>query len=144
LSAAWEGFGLSGKGPHLELNSVQYNQTMTQTFATITVKQLEQVISDAHSEFIILDVRQPWELQLASLPDSRVLHLPMHALAEAAHRQLPKANPSHPPIYVVCHHGQRSATVARWLVQQGWVNSYNVAGGLDRYQAEIDGSIGQY
>jgi rhodanese-related sulfurtransferase len=62
---------------------------------------------------ILLDVREPWEFQLAHLPDS--LPMPMGDVTSRAHAELdPDAH-----IVVLCHHGQRSLSVAMWLRAPG-------------------------
>lgn len=94
--------------------------------------------------FIILDVREPWELQLARLEDERLVTLPLGRLASQAQTKLPAPALGHDDIFVLCHHGLRSAAVVRWLRQHGWPNSYNVQGGIDAYQQLVDPAIGRY
>ena len=109
----------------------------------ITVHQLAQWLQDPERDLILLDVRLPWELRFARIEDPRVLHLPMQALPAKAEATLPTPTAEHPPIYVICHHGLRSATVVRWLKAQGWPNCYNVQGGLERYAQRIDPDVGR-
>jgi rhodanese-related sulfurtransferase len=47
-------------------------------------------------------------------------------------------------IYVMCHHGNRSAQVTAWLAQQGWKSVFNVRGGIDEYGRQVDQSVGFY
>jgi rhodanese-related sulfurtransferase len=110
----------------------------------ISVLQLGEILNSEDGEFIILDVREAWELQRAKLADPRVIHIPLGSLSSQIERVLRQPEPDHPPIYVVCHHGIRSAAVARWLQGQGWDNSYNVVGGLEAYAAAVDPTIGRY
>ena len=44
----------------------------------------------------------------------------------------------------MCHHGIRSADVTRWLIKQGWKNSYSLEGGIAAYASEVDKSVGWY
>lgn len=87
-------------------------------------------------EAILLDVREPFELQRASVPGA--LHIPMrHVPGRLA--ELPKDK----PILVMCHHGSRSQAVADWLEPQGY-DVANVAGGIDAWADEVDASVPKY
>ena len=48
------------------------------------------------------------------------------------------------PVYVLCHHGNRSMQVTGWLIQQGFKNVINVSGGIDAYARAVDSSVGFY
>ena len=86
---------------------------------------------------IVLDVREPFELARASLPD--VLHIPMRELPGRL-SELSKQK----PIAVLCHHGGRSEHVARFLVAQGFEHVANVDGGIDAYARIVDTKIPRY
>jgi rhodanese-related sulfurtransferase len=87
---------------------------------------------------LLLDVREPWEFQTASLPDS--LLMPMGEVPSRAHTELdPDA-----PIVVMCHHGARSLNVAMWLRDQGFPNAQSLAGGIDAWSRAIDPNIPRY
>ena len=87
---------------------------------------------------VLLDVREPWEFQTASLPNS--LLMPMGEIASRAHTELdPDA-----PIVVMCHHGARSLNVAMWLRDQGFTHAQSLAGGIDAWSRSIDPSIPRY
>lgn len=110
----------------------------------ITVNELADKLKSEDS-FILLDVREPMELDLAEITDSRLQITPMSRLAQEgvdALSELAKSKDS--VIYVMCHHGNRSARVTAWLAQQGWKNVFNVRGGIDEYARTIDNSVGFY
>jgi len=93
---------------------------------------------------IVLDVRELHELRRASLGD-RATVVPLSELAAKQTAILPAAAlDQDAEILVMCHHGVRSAQVTAWLLQQGWTNVLNVAGGIDAYAKEIDASVGMY
>jgi rhodanese-related sulfurtransferase len=97
------------------------------------------------SQFILLDVREAWELEMAKIFDSRLEGAAMSRLANEGVGALPEAAQSQEAeIYVICHHGVRSADVTGWLVSQGWKNVFSVAGGIDEYARRIDSSVGFY
>jgi rhodanese-related sulfurtransferase len=87
---------------------------------------------------ILLDVREPWELQTASLGGS--LPMPMGDVPSRAHAELdPDAH-----IVVLCHHGQRSLSVAMWLRGQGFERAQSLAGGIDAWSRVIDATVPRY
>ena len=113
-------------------------------FPEITVTELFEKLK-SEGKFILLDVREPDELNYAKLTDSRLEVTPMSRLAREGTRALSEsAQLQDSTIYVMCHHGNRSAQVTAWLAQQGWKNVFNVRGGIDEYARHIDNSIGFY
>jgi rhodanese-related sulfurtransferase len=110
----------------------------------ITVTELSDKLK-SEDHFILLDVRELHELNFAKVPDSRLEVTPMSRLAREGTKALSEsANSKESTIYVMCHHGNRSAQVTAWLAQQGWKNVFNVRGGIDEYAREVDQSVGFY
>ena len=110
----------------------------------ITVNELSEKLRSEDS-FILLDVREPMELDMAELADSRLEVTPMSRLAQEGVDALSdSAKSKDAVIYVMCHHGNRSAQVTAWLAQQGWKNVFNVRGGIHEYAQRIDNTIGFY
>ena len=89
---------------------------------------------------LILDVRETWECQLASIAPAgcEVLIMPMQTIPARLH-ELDKTR----PIACLCHHGSRSMQVASFLMQQGF-EVVNVAGGIHAWSAQVDPSIPVY
>ena len=110
----------------------------------ITVTKLAEKLK-SQDTFILLDVRELNELEYARITDSRVEVTPMSQLGQVGTEALSEAAKSQSAeIYVMCHHGSRSAQVTGWLVQQGWTNIKNVHGGIDAYSRQVDNSVGFY
>lgn len=86
---------------------------------------------------LLLDVREEWELRIASIDGARLV--PMNQIP-AARASLLDA----PEIAVLCHHGSRSAMVCEYLRAAGHARVMNVAGGIDRWSAEVDPSVPRY
>jgi len=84
----------------------------------------------------LLDVREPWEFELARIKGSRLI--PMGELSERASELDPEAE-----TVVICHHGSRSAYVTRALAGAGFRKVLNLEGGLDAY-ADVDASVPRY
>ena len=87
---------------------------------------------------LLLDVREPWEVQLASLPEATLM--PMGDVPSRANQEL---DPDE-PIVVLCHHGARSLSVTMWLRDQGFEHVQSLAGGIDRWSRFIDPAIPRY
>ena len=98
------------------------------------------------TEFLLIDVREPNELELASLPAGEFINLPLSELRERRLDALPEALNQNKDADVVlfCHKGLRSAQVTVFLRQQGWSNAVSMAGGIDGWAEEIDESVGKY
>lgn len=99
----------------------------------------------AGEKLIIIDVREAWEVETASIKDDRVLIVPMSQISVEGQNAFPKDARDFEGEYVVmCHHGVRSANVTAWMHQQGWQNVVSLAGGIAEYAEEIDPSVGMY
>jgi rhodanese-related sulfurtransferase len=110
----------------------------------ITVEELARKLK-SQDGFILLDVREDWELDLAKIADARLEVTPMSRLAEQGTDALAEsARQKEAELLVLCHQGVRSAQVAQWLSAQGWSRVFSVAGGIDEYARKIDRSVGMY
>ena len=110
----------------------------------ITVSELSQKLQ-SDEDFILLDVREPHELNFAKLLDRRLELAPLSRLGREGTNALhDSASAQDATIYVLCHHGNRSSQVTAWLAQQGWKNVFNVRGGIDEYARTVDHSVGFY
>ena len=108
--------------------------------------QLQDWLAACHAENpqarpVVLDVREPWELQTASIrPDGfELLVMPMSTVPA----RLPELARER-PIACLCHHGGRSAQVCYFLLNQGYTEVVNLHGGIHAWSQEVDPSIPQY
>ena len=103
----------------------------------------EKMKSD--EDFVLLDVREDDELLRAKIVDRRMVHLPLSRLASQGMAALPgSAQGQGRSVYVLCHHGNRSVQVTRWMLKAGLKNIFNVRGGIDEYARRVDKSVGLY
>ncbi len=95
----------------------------------------------AHGEPIVLDVREPHELQIASVQADgfTLLAMPMGSIPP----RLAELDPEQ-PVACLCHHGGRSMQVAHFLQSHGFAHVANIAGGIHAWSAELDPSIPRY
>ena len=110
----------------------------------ITVKDLAARLQ-SEDAFVLLDVREPWEVQSARIHDPRLIVVPMSSLGTSGLSAMPtEAKSKDAEIVILCHHGSRSLQVASWLASQGWTRVFSVAGGIDAYASQVDPSVGSY
>jgi len=88
---------------------------------------------DAGDRLTLLDVREPLEWNLGNLERYGARLIPLGEVQRRAREFDPQAE------YVLyCHSGVRSATAARWLRSLGFARVWNLAGGINRWAAEVD------
>ena len=92
---------------------------------------------EAEDDFVLLDVRQPSEVDIARLDEA--ICIPMGEIPDKVD-QLSKEK----DIVVVCHHGIRSARVCDFLRSQGFERAYNLTGGIDAWSIDVDPSLPRY
>ncbi|MEI8303482.1 MAG: rhodanese-like domain-containing protein [Burkholderiales bacterium] len=86
---------------------------------------------------VVLDVREPWEVAIASLQGS--VHIPMREIP-ARFGELPTAR----PVVCLCHHGMRSAQVGMFLERQQLAGVCNLTGGIDAWSRIVDPAVPTY
>jgi rhodanese-related sulfurtransferase len=98
---------------------------------------------DADAAPVLLDVREPWELQTASVVPAgfTLVAIPMNEIP-ARLAELAKSGEGQ-RIACLCHHGARSQRVAAFLNQNGFDQLANVAGGIDAWSSH-DPSVPRY
>jgi rhodanese-related sulfurtransferase len=93
---------------------------------------------DAGVEVVLLDVREPWEREVAKIANSK--SIPMGDIPARCSQELdPEKH-----IVVICHHGVRSMNVTAWLRQQGFEKAQSLRGGIDRWARQIDPTVPVY
>ena len=101
----------------------------------ISVEQLKALL-DRKADFVLLDVREPHEHELAKIPGA--LLVPLGTVGEKA-KTLDRSRK-----YVVhCKSGGRSAKAVKLLREQGF-DATNVAGGINAWSQRVDPSVPTY
>jgi rhodanese-related sulfurtransferase len=103
---------------------------------SITPHEYAQMVR-ASRQHVLVDVRQPWEYQLARINDAALMPLQeIHTWSLSLSRDM---------VYVVmCHHGIRSAYACQILMGMGFVEVHNLAGGIDAWSSEVDPGVLKY
>jgi len=103
----------------------------------ITVQEVKAKLI-AEENFILLDVREPWEFETSKIEGARLM--PMGDVPSRAHQELDPED----HVVVMCHHGVRSMNVTAWLRQQGFDKAQSMRGGIDAWSRQIDGKVPMY
>jgi rhodanese-related sulfurtransferase len=104
----------------------------------ISNRSLKDLITgSAKPNYVLLDVREPWEQEEARIEGS--ILIPLGDIPSRAHNELDPE--SH--IIVICHHGVRSMSVTAWLRDQGFERAQSLRGGIDAW-SEVDSSVPRY
>jgi adenylyltransferase/sulfurtransferase len=103
---------------------------------TITATELKQKI-DRHDKFVLVDVREPFEYDIASIPGSKLI--PLGELP-ARLSELDSAD----DIVLQCKSGGRSAKALRILQEAGFRKLTNLAGGITAWSDDVDPTVPKY
>lgn len=80
---------------------------------------------------LLIDVREPWEWQIASVTEA-----PGYELRKLSMNHVPAEldllDPDRPTA-LLCHHGRRSQSVALYLQENGFAKLANITGGIDAW-----------
>ena len=101
----------------------------------ITVTELKRRI-DAGEDLFILDVREPFEYQIANIGGKLI---PQNEVPQ----RLSEIDRDR-EIIVHCKAGGRSQRIAEYLKQSGYPDVVNVAGGILAWSSEIDSTVPKY
>jgi adenylyltransferase/sulfurtransferase len=102
----------------------------------ISVQELKAKM-DAGEPFDLIDVREPFEFEIAQIDGAKLI--PLGEILERAN-ELGRGQ----TCIVHCHSGRRSAEAVRLLKQQGFANVYNLEGGIDAWSEFIDPTVPKY
>ncbi len=106
------------------------------TQADVTPLELSEMIKN-RDDFVLIDVREPHEYQIARIPQSVLI--PLQQLGG----QLTTLDPS--KRYVVhCKGGTRSAKAVDLMKQQGFIHVSNMQGGILAWSDQVDPNVPKY
>jgi adenylyltransferase/sulfurtransferase len=95
------------------------------TLGAVTAPELAEMLD----EVTLIDVREPWEAELAALPGSRIVPLD----------QVPERD----DLVLYCHHGVRSARALDVLAARG-IRARHLEGGIDAWSRLVDPTVARY
>lgn len=102
----------------------------------ITAKELKAKM-DRGEDFVLVDVREPHEYQIARIPGSQLI--PLGTIASRSGELDPDAE-----IVLQCKGGVRSAQALAVLQSQGFTNLANLKGGILAWSDDVDPTVPKY
>jgi rhodanese-related sulfurtransferase len=100
----------------------------------VEVLELKKMLKN--NEVVLLDVREPYEIEICNIKGS--LYIPMNEIPQNID-QLDKEK----RYAVMCHSGVRSLYVSNYLNSLGY-STLNVIGGIDRWATDVDKNMKRY
>jgi sulfur-carrier protein adenylyltransferase/sulfurtransferase len=109
--------------------------------AEMTVTELKQLIDSGAKDFVLIDVRNPNEYDIAQIPGSILIPLPEIEQGDGI-EQVKAALNGH-RLIAHCKMGGRSAKALAILKEAG-IEGTNVKGGIQAWSREVDSSVLEY
>jgi len=110
-------------------------KTLKNGIPQMSVQELKQRL-DAGEDVFVLDVREPYEVQIASIGGTLI---PQNQVPQRL-AEIPRNR----EIVVQCRSGGRSQRIAEFLAQQGYSGVKNLAGGILAWADHIDPKVQKY
>lgn len=101
----------------------------------LTVQEVAAAL-DRGDRVQLVDVREPWEAEIATLPGATLIPL------GSIESRLGELDPG-VPVITYCHHGMRSEDAAERLRAAGY-DARSMVGGIHRWSRDIDPSVPRY
>jgi adenylyltransferase/sulfurtransferase len=103
----------------------------------VTVHELKRALDDPQLGIQVLDVREPYEHQIARIEGARLV--PLNTLPT----RIAELDPNQ-PYYIHCHSGGRSMMAVQFLRERGFKHLKSVKGGITAWSDEIDRTVPKY
>ncbi len=107
----------------------------------MTVQELKQLLDSKADDFILLDVRNPHEYEIAKIPGSVLIPLPDIEQGQGVDKVKELLNGHR--LIAHCKMGGRSAK-ALGILKEAGIEGTNVKGGITAWSKEIDPSVPEY
>ncbi|MBI5836890.1 MAG: molybdopterin-synthase adenylyltransferase MoeB [Candidatus Eisenbacteria bacterium] len=130
---ALEGFAAAASGA---APAVHHAGALDAHDPSITPRELQQRL-DQDEDLLLLDVREPFEHRIGTLPGA--LCIPLQQLPSRL-SEIDRAR----TVVVYCHHGLRSAAAVRFLRDAGFPSALNLSGGIDVWAVTVDPGMARY
>ena len=88
----------------------------------------------------VLDVREPWEQELARL--DQTIDMPMAQVPDRLDELRDQLDSR--DLIVMCHHGGRSSVIVQFLQQNGFERVINLEGGIQAWAEQVDQTLPTY
>ena len=112
-----------------------------QQIPEMTVTELKELIDSGAKDFVLLDVRNPNEYEIAQIPGSVLVSLPDIEHGQGV-QQVKELLNGH-RLIAHCKMGGRSAK-ALGILKEAGIEGINLKGGITAWSQEVDSSVPQY
>ena len=109
--------------------------------AEMTVTELKQLLDSGADDFVLIDVRNPGEYEIAKIPGSVLVPLPDIESGPGVEKVKQLLNGHR--LIAHCKMGGRSAK-ALGILKQAGIEGTNVKGGITAWSREVDRSVPEY
>lgn len=113
-----------------------YEITATEVAALLEDSR-QKVAAGAKPDFILLDVREPYEVAVARVEGARTI--PLGEISSRLTEIDPECH-----IVTMCHAGVRSMNVALFLRDHDYDRVQSMRGGIDAWSTEVDPTVPRY
>jgi adenylyltransferase/sulfurtransferase len=107
----------------------------------MTVTELKALLDSDAQDYVLIDVRNPNEYEIAQIPGAVLIPLPDIEQGPGVEKVKEALNGHR--LIAHCKMGGRSATAIRILQEHG-IDGTNVVGGITAWSQEVDSSVPQY
>lgn len=107
----------------------------------MTVKELKTLLDSGIDDFVLIDVRNPHEYEIAKIPGSVLVPLPDIEQGKGVEKVKELLNGHR--LIAHCKMGGRSAK-ALGILKEAGIEGINVKGGIAAWSQEVDSSVPQY
>lgn len=111
------------------------------TMSEMTVQELKQLLDSGADDYLLLDVRNPNEYEIAQIPNSVLVPLPEIENGDGVTKVKELLNGHR--LIAHCKMGGRSAKALAILKEAG-IEGTNVKGGIQAWSREVDPSVPEY
>jgi len=108
----------------------------------MSVVELKQLLDSGKDDFLLVDVRNPNEYEIAQIPGAVLVPLPDIENGDGISQIQEKLNGHR--LIVHCKMGGRSAKALAILKEKAGIDGTNVAGGILAWSREVDSSVPEY
>ncbi len=103
----------------------------------LSPQQVFELLQQSESKPVLLDVREPFEVEICAIDGS--INIPLHQIPTA----LEDLDPAQEYV-LICHHGMRSQRAGVILAANGFDKLINLVGGIDAWACNVDSGMKRY
>nr|HAO12265.1 molybdenum cofactor biosynthesis protein MoeB [Planktothrix sp. UBA8407] len=107
----------------------------------MTVQELKQLLDSGADDFLLIDVRNPHEYEIAKIPGSVLIPLPDIEQGKGIEQVKERLNGHR--LIAHCKSGMRSVK-ALGILKEAGISGTNLKGGIQAWSREIDSSVPEY